>query len=154
MSKIGPLLAEKYSPLLPDGRGLQGIYLTEISEQFGKLLIELSNENIQIIQNGIRAGVFQKSNGQYIIGPQECDSLKVIMRSIFLQHAVNQPKNTSGQIEELNKIVLDYCIHNVYSEAKGYMKYLYDVSTLAVPLPTPIVESQRDKKNYIMPKWF
>jgi hypothetical protein len=49
---------------------------------------------------------------------------------------------------------LDYCIHNVYSEAKGYMKYLYDVSTLAVPLSTPIVETQKDKNNYLMPKWF
>ena len=76
------------------------------------------------------------------------------MRSVFLQHAANQPKNTSGQIEELNKIVLDYCIQNVYSEAQGYMKYLYDVSTLAVPLSTPIVESQKDKNNYLMPKWF
>ena len=53
MSKIEPLLAEKYAPLLPDGRGLQGIYLTEISEQFGKLLIDLSNENIQGIQRDL-----------------------------------------------------------------------------------------------------
>jgi hypothetical protein len=113
-----------------------------------------SKENIQIIQNGIRVGVYTKSNNQYIIGSQDYDSLKIIMRSIYLQHSANQPTNISGQIEQLNQIVLDYCIHNVYSEAKGYMKYLYDVSTLAVPLPTPIVESQRDKKNYVMPKWF
>ena len=53
MSKIEPLLAEKYAPLLPDGRGLQGIYLTEISEEFGKLLIALSNENIQNIQKDL-----------------------------------------------------------------------------------------------------
>jgi hypothetical protein len=53
MSKIEPLLAEKYAPLLPDGRGLQGIYLTEISEQFGKLLIALSNENIVNIQKDL-----------------------------------------------------------------------------------------------------
>jgi hypothetical protein len=53
MSKIKPLLAEKYAPLLPNGRGLQGIYLTEISEQFGKLLIDLSNENIQGIQKDL-----------------------------------------------------------------------------------------------------
>lgn len=113
-----------------------------------------SKENIQIVQNGIRAGVHQKSNGQYVVAPQDCDSLKIVMRSVFLQHAANQPKNTSGQIEELNKIVLDYCIQNVYSEAQGYMKYLYDVSTLAVPLSTPIVETQKDKNNYLMPKWF
>ena len=113
-----------------------------------------SKENIQIIQNGIRSGVYKKSNNQYVVASQECDTLKIIMRSIFLQHAANQPHNISGQIEQLNKIVLDYCIFNVYSEAQSYMKYLHDVSTLAVPLSTPIVESQKDKNNYLMPNWF
>jgi hypothetical protein len=113
-----------------------------------------SKENIQIIQNGIRAGVYNKSNGKYNIGLQDCDALKIIMRSVFLQHAANQTQNVSGQISELNKIVLDYCVHHVYSEAQGYMKYLYDVSTLAVPMATPVMEGQRDKNNYLMPNWF
>ncbi len=113
-----------------------------------------SKENIQIIQNGIRSGVYKKSNKQYTVSAQDCDTLKIIMRSVFLQHAANQPNNISGQIEQLNQIVLDYCIHHVYSEAQSYMKYLYDVSTLAVPMSTPIVESQKDKNNYLMPNWF
>ena len=113
-----------------------------------------STENIQIIQNGIRSGVYKKSNQQYVVAPQDCDSLKIIMRSVFLQHSANQTNNISQQISELNKIVLDYCVFHVYSEAQGYMKYLHDVSTLAVPLATPIVETYKDKKNYLMPKWF
>lgn len=113
-----------------------------------------SKENIQIIQNGIRAGVYKRSNKQYVVSPQDCDSLKVIMRSVFLQHAINQPTNIQAQIEALNKMVLDYCIFNVYSEAQSYMKYLVDVSTLAVPLSMPIVETQKDKNNYKMPSWF
>jgi hypothetical protein len=64
-----------------------------------------SKENIQIIQNGIRAGVYEKSNGQYTIGNQDCDALKIIMRSVFLQNAANQPMNIASQVEELNKIV-------------------------------------------------
>ena len=113
-----------------------------------------STENIQIIQNGIRSGVYKKSNQQYVVAPQDCDSLKIIMRSVFLQHSANQTDNISQQINELNKIVLDYCVFHVYSEAQGYMKYLHDVSTLAVPLATPIVETYKDKNNYLMPKWF
>jgi hypothetical protein len=113
-----------------------------------------SRENIQIIQNGIRAGVYNKSNGQYIIGSQDCDALKIIMRSVYLQNSANQTINISGQIEELDKIVLDYCIHHVYSEAQGYMKYLYDVSNLAVPMASPVLETQKDKNNYKMPDWF
>ena len=113
-----------------------------------------SQNNIQIIQNGIRAGVYNKSNGQYVVAPQDCESLKVIMRSVFLQHATNQPQQITEQIAELNKIVLEYCIFHVYSEAQGYMKYLTDVSTLAVPLAPPIMSSENDKRNYKMPNWF
>jgi hypothetical protein len=105
-----------------------------------------SEQNIQIIQNGIRAGVYQRSNGQYIIGPQDCDSLKIIMRSVFLQYSANQPHNISHQIAELNKIVLEYCIQQVYSEAQGYMKYVDDVSTLVVPIAHPIQASNTDRQ--------
>lgn len=112
-----------------------------------------SQENIQIIQNGIRAGIYYKSNGQYVIGPQDCDSLKIVMRSVFLQHSANQLNNISQQIEELNKIVLDYCIQQVYSEAQGYMKYIDDVSTLVVPIAHPVMSSQNDRQLELK-SWF
>ena len=105
-----------------------------------------SEENIQILQNGIRAGVYYKSNKQYLIGPQDCDSLKIIMRSIFLQYSANKPFNISQQIKELNKMVLNYCIQQVYSEAQGYMKYVDDVSTLVVPIAHPVQASNTDRQ--------
>ena len=112
-----------------------------------------SEQNIQIIQNGIRAGVYKKSNGQYVIGPQDCDSLKIIMRSVFLQYSANQPNNISEQITELNKIVLDYCIQQVYSEAQGYMTYVNDVSTLVVPIERPVMTSNNDRQLELK-RWF
>jgi len=112
-----------------------------------------SQQNIQIIQNGIRAGIYHKSNGQYIIGPQDCDSLKIVMRSVFLQHSANQLNNITQQIAELNKIVLDYCIQQVYSEAQGYMKYIDDVSTLVVPIAHPVMASQNDRQLELK-SWF
>jgi hypothetical protein len=105
-----------------------------------------SRENIQIIQNGIRAGVYNRSNGQYIVGPQDCDSIKIIMRSVFLQYSANQPFNIPQQIEELNKIVLNYCIQQVYSEAQGYMKYIDDASTLVIPIAHPVQASNTDRQ--------
>ena len=112
-----------------------------------------SLQNIQMIQNGIRAGVHAKSNGQYLIGPQDCDSLKVVMRSMFLQHSANKPTDVSQQINELNKMVLNYCIQQVYSEAQGYMKYMNDVSTLAVPIAHPVMTSNNDRQLQQKP-WF
>ena len=112
-----------------------------------------SQQNIQILQNGIRAGVYHRSNGQYVIGPQDCDSLKIVMRSVFLQNAANQPHNIPQQVAELNKMVLHYCIQQVYSEAQGYMKYLDDASTLVVPIAPPVMSSQSDRQLEMKP-WF
>ena len=120
---------------------------TSLSQAF------FSEQNIQIIQNGIRAGIYQISNGQYVIGPQDCDSLKIIMRSVYLQHAANQPTNIPNQISELNKIVLNYCIQQVYSEAQGYIQYINDASTLVVPIAHPVMASQNDRQLELKP-WF
>ena len=112
-----------------------------------------SQQNIQIIQNGIRAGVYHRSNGQYVIGPQDCDSLKIVMRSVFLQNSANQPNNITQQIAQLNKIVLEYCIQQVYSEAQGYMKYINDASTLVVPISHPVMASENDRQLELK-SWF
>ena len=39
-----------------------------------------SAENIQIIQNAIKAGVYHNSKGTYVIGDQDEDTLKIVMR--------------------------------------------------------------------------
>ena len=75
------------------------------------------------------------------------------MRSVFLQHSANQLNNITQQITELNKIVLDYCIQQVYSEAQGYMKYIDDVSTVVVPIAHPVMASQNDRQLELK-RWF
>jgi hypothetical protein len=120
---------------------------TDLSNTF------FSKENIQLLQNGIRAGVYKKSNNQYIIGPQDYDSLKIIMRSVFLQHCSNKPDQIIEQIIELNKIILNYSIQQVYSEAQGYIKYISDISTLAVPIAHPIMANNSDRELTMKP-WF
>lgn len=126
----------------------EGIWVeTPLSKLF------FSKENIQILQNGIRAGVYKRSNGQYIIGEQDCDALKIIMRSVYLQHSSNQSENISQQINQLNKMILDYCIQQVYGEAQGYLKYIDDASTLVVPLAPPVMTSNTDKDLYFK-GWF
>ena len=112
-----------------------------------------SQQNIQMLQNGIRAGVYNKSNGQYTIGPQDCDSLKIIMRSVYLQYAANQINNISEQVAELNQIVLNYCVQQVYGEAQGYMKYINDASTLVVPIAHPVMADNTDRQLFLK-SWF
>ena len=97
-----------------------------------------SAKNIIIIQNALMAGVYKASNSRFNIGYQNEDTLKIIMRSMFLQHSANLCTNITEQIVELNKLVVDYCVPKLCSEASAYIKYKNDVSTLAVPLNRPI----------------
>jgi hypothetical protein len=112
-----------------------------------------SSENICILQNALKAGVYKLSNGQYIIGNQSGDELKIIMRSIYLQNSKNQPHNLTQQIEALNKMVLEYAIPQVYGEAKAYMKYQLDASTLVVPIEHPVMSKINDKQLEFK-RWF
>lgn len=122
-------------------------YKTKLSDLF------FSKENIELLQNGLRAGVYRMSNNKYIIDKQDNDELKVIMRSIFLQNSKNKPDNITGQIEILNKLVLDYSIKQVYGEAQGYIKYKYDISTLAEPISHPTMSKLNDKQLQLK-NWF
>ena len=112
-----------------------------------------SKQNIIILQNAIRRGVYEKSKGQYLVGNQSEDVLKVIMRSTFLQYSANMPDKIQEQITSLNKIVCEYCIKQVYGEAQGYQQYLYDASTLVVPLERPVLSSTEDK-TLELKSWF
>jgi hypothetical protein len=112
-----------------------------------------SKENMQIVQNGIRAGVYRKSGGKYVICEQDCDTLRIIMRSIFLQNATNSPNNIRDQILELNDLIYDYCIPRIFSEAEGYIIYKHDVSNMYMPMARPNFNDYKHKTLELKP-WF
>lgn len=112
-----------------------------------------SMENIQIIQNGLRAGVYEMSNHAIVIPPQNIDQLKIIMRSTYLQYAQHYEDNIKGQVEQLNCLVLQYAVPTVFGEAQGYLKYMQDQSTLVVPLDIPKHHDRQYKQLELKP-WF
>ena len=79
-------------------------YNTILSDAF------FSHENIQILQNGIRAGVYKKSNSQYLISEQDGDELKIVMRSIFLQYSSNSKVHCHGD----DLMIAYYLSMNIY----------------------------------------
>ena len=111
------------------------IYDTQLSNLF------FSEQNVQIIQNGIRAEVYKQSNNKYIISHQNNEVLHTIMRSIFLQNSKNQPDNITQQIQDLNTMVILDCTPRIMGEADGFIKFKEDVSTLPVPLDKPIYDN-------------
>lgn len=93
-----------------------------------------SRENIEALQQGIRYLVFEKSCKKHIIDRQSEDDLLVIMRSIYLQNAVNLPYMILEQVRVLNQKVLEFVVPRVLEEIKMYIDYKKRVSTLPVPM--------------------
>jgi len=110
-----------------------------------------SAENQQILQNGLRAGVYNMSGQRFSIAPQSFQEIKIIMRAIFLQEALNAPGNLTAQIATLNQMVLSLIVPQVYNEVKGYLVYIRDASTLVVPLSTPVNTVVYDKTLELKP---
>ena len=122
---------------------LNGVYEeSELSNLY------FSKANIQIVQNGIRAGIYEKTNKEHIIPPQNIDNIKIIMRNIYIQYAENQ-NNITSEIERLNQLVLGYIIPQVHGSLVSYFKYIKDQSTLVIPLELPN-QSDRDYKQLEM----
>jgi hypothetical protein len=115
--------------------------------------VYFSAGNIQILQNGLRAGVYAMSQNKIVIPPQNQDQLKIIMRSTYLQYAEHLPDNITAQVERLNKIVWDYVVPTVYNEAVGYLKYMQDQSSLVMPMDRPL-HSDREYKQLELKPWF
>ena len=126
---------------------LSGIWnKTELSERF------FSPDNMNVLQQGIINGVANKSGGKFKIGRQNNDTLMIIMRSIFLQNSKNQPSNIQQQINDLNKLVLDYSVPQVYTQVLQYVNYRKDISTMPVPINKPF--STREEKVLEHKSWF
>jgi len=93
-----------------------------------------STTNIEALQQGLRAGVYEKSRGQIVIGRQSQDELMIIMRSIYLEYGRNLPTNILEQVRALNARVLDFAVPRVSREAQMYLQYRVDSSSQLKPL--------------------
>ena len=123
---------------------------TMLSTQF------FSAKNINKLQELLISQIYTKSNGKYKISYQDEDTLKTIMRSIYLQHSKNNPNNICNQIETLNTLVLDYAVGQIYGEIQGYINYKIDASTIynngTGLIDRPI--SVKNTKQLEFKKWF
>jgi hypothetical protein len=70
-----------------------------------------------------------------------------------MQYSANMNDYIQNQIKELNQMVLNYCIQQVYGEAQGYLKYIDDASTLVVPIAHPVMANNTDR-TLELKTWF
>lgn len=120
-----------------------------------------SNKNINNIQKLLKMRV-HKTNG-YIIDNQSVNELMTIMRSIFLQYSAHPPlidekmseqerqalfKKYTGEVDRLNRIVLNEILPNVVSQIQQYVDYLRDASQQPYYMDKPTNESVKGQKQY------
>ena len=107
-----------------------------------------TRNNAVAIQAEIKREVYRMSGPKkFQIDDQDVDELKMIMRAMYLQYAKNNPFNVEGQIQELNKMVVDWAAPRILSEIQHYQYYLNDISHLPVPLEKPLNMSGAGTKS-------
>ena len=96
-----------------------------------------SSQNIEILQKLIQYHVAEQSQGRFHIGRQDDFQLRTVMKSIYLSDGKNLPYNYEGQVKDLNKRVVEYCIPNILSNIQQHQMYTRDISTLPTPMELP-----------------
>lgn len=115
---------------------------SEVSKRF------FTATNVSLIQAAIKRGVYEKSGSKrYVIDDQDVDELKMIMRGIFLQYGRNNAFDVEGQIRDLNKLIIDWCVPRILSEIDHHLYYLNDISHMPIPLAQPMSMSSAGTKS-------
>ena len=129
-------------------------YLQTGNQQKSKLSnLYFSQANIDYLQNQIVKQVYEKTDGKYRITKQKEDELVIVMKSIYLQNARNNDNDLQYQIDELNKLVLDYCVDNVYVNLLQYVKYIDDITKEQTIMDRPQNVDVKGSKT-LMPNHF
>jgi hypothetical protein len=129
-------------------------YLNTGNQQQSNLSnLYFSQANIDYLQNDIIRQIYKRMDGKYSVVKQNEDELVIVMKSIFLQNARNNDENIQGQIDELNKLVLSYCVDNVHVNLLQYVKYLKDITSDIPVIDRPKNVDIKGSKT-LMPNYF
>ncbi|GAF78212.1 unnamed protein product [marine sediment metagenome] len=129
-----------------------------MSSEIGKIITEnklsrlfFSDENKNIIQNAIRYSIYTKTSK--IISRQSDRELDIIMRSIYLQYSKNNNFNFRKQVDDLNKLVIDYSVNIIYTNLNQHLKYIKKINKLPLPISHPKNVSNTGSKSLIFNKF-
>ena len=107
--------------------------------------IFFSNENMEYLQEQIIIQVY--NNSGYRIKKQNYDELKIIMRSYYLQFGKNSPNNIRDQLNDLNRMVIEWSINQIINNIKQQDIYIQTISTLPMPLERSQLPSQKGTRT-------
>jgi hypothetical protein len=100
-----------------------------------------SDENIDLINKQLILSVWKKTNKQYRIGYQDKNKLIVVMRYVLLEYGKYLPFDITGQVKELNCIVIGSIMPDIITNIEQKMGYLRDIEKRQPLLDLPISSS-------------
>jgi hypothetical protein len=100
--------------------------------------IFFSDDNINNINKKLILTVYKKSNNLYKIHPQTKESLLIVMRYVYIEHARNLPFKIEKQINSLNCTVVGEILPNIFTNITQKIEYLKSLDRDRELLPLPI----------------
>jgi hypothetical protein len=113
----------------------------ELSELF------FSPKNADILQDAIRNIIYEKS--KYLIDRQSDTELRIIMRSIYLEHGRHKLYGTIEEVKRLNGLVLQFCVPRILQEIRLYITYKNDVDRIPNPIDRGQFASSKGSRQLI-----
>ena len=131
------------------------IAIEGISEKTLMSDIFLSQKNMNLIQIKIINIIKNKYN--YKISKQSSKELFIVMRSVYLNNAVNNYKNKEEikeELKKLNNLTLQYCVDNVIKNIKSHEAYLKKINNELEPINLPTNNNIKGSKQLELKPFF
>lgn len=107
----------------------QNIVRTPITQAF------TSNQNVRFLMEELQRAVFQ--NTGKLIGPQPIQAVAQIMKHYYLTNGPYAVHTPDIEVEKLNRLVLQYMIHDTTQGVEAYDRFLKDSYTQPIPPDRP-----------------
>lgn len=105
-----------------------------------------SNHNVRYIMEEIQRGVFQ--NTGHRIGPQPIQIVARAMKHFYLTNGPYLQHLPDLQVEKLNRLILQYLIHDATQGVESYGRFLKDSTTQPVPPDRPLNTNTKGDRQY------
>lgn len=106
----------------------------------------VSKKNIQIIQNAIRARIYDET--KLTIAEQDLTQILLIMRWMYFTYCKHLPCKIAEQIKELNERTIVYIVPLVVTEVKQYHGYISDAYNTLKLQENPIQTTSHNQQQY------
>jgi hypothetical protein len=118
----------------------QNIVRTPVTQSF------TSNYNVRYLTEELQKGVY-KNTGKWI-GPQSIQAVAQIMKYYYLTNGPYATITPDVEVEKLNRLVLQYMIHDTTQGVESYDRFLKDTYTQPIPPDRPMNVNTKGSRQF------